>query len=269
MPSSSPSDVLHFAVRLARACLATALAASFLAPAASADEAFTGQGLVQLRPADEAQRGPAGGSDLTTQSEPANGTFYCSVPFAAVQAQPSGFVVGNCPQNTEVRRIRRSGLVDVGGGEFDRYEGGYILGAFSGCGWVRSAQSTASNTTTVWNHCEPNSVGYTMSEFMYDWGGGNYWYDGCGGTASCAGTPINNRYTCYAVANIRPWLSGQSLPPALRYIPENATHNGAPRLAWRYVAKYPTTEGNYWVMARDRAYGSGQGNWVFVPYACL
>ena len=59
------------------------------------------------------------------------------------------------------------------------------------------------------------------------------------------------------------------VPTALRYIPANSTVGGAPRLAWRYVTKNPTSDGTYWVMARDRAYGSGQGNWVFVPLSCL
>lgn len=163
----------------------------------------------------------------------------------------------------------KSESVDVGQGETDTYESGYIFGSFSGCGWIRSAQSTANETTTVWNNCDPASIGYNQDEFMYRFADGTYYYDGCGGDASCSGTLINNRQVCAAVANVRPWLSGQSLPPVLRYIPANATYNGSARLAWRYVTKYTTTEGNYWVMVRDRAYTTGQGNWVFVPLACL
>jgi hypothetical protein len=151
----------------------------------------------------------------------------------------------------------------------DTYEGGYILGTVSGCGWIRSTQSNAYNTTTVWNNCDPNSVGYRQDEYMYKLPNGQYYYDGCGGNASCAGTPVNNRTTCYVAANVRPWLSGQGVPPAIRFIPANATYQSAPRLAWRYVTKYPTTDGTYWVMARDRAFASGQGNWVFVPLSCL
>lgn len=67
-------------------------------------------------------------------------------PSAPIQAAPSGFVVGSCPQNTEMRRIRKSSVVDVGQGQFDTYEGGYIFGAYSGCGWIRSSLSPAPST---------------------------------------------------------------------------------------------------------------------------
>lgn len=216
-----------------------------------------------------------GGGGTTTQATTAYGTFYCSVPYAAVQASPSGFVVGNCPQGTELRRRVKSALVDVGQGQYDYYEGGYIFGAFNGCGWVRTAQSNAYNTTDVWSNCDPNSIGYTQDEYMYKLPDGQYWTDDCSDGASCAGSLVNNRQTCYTVANVRPWLSGQSVPAPIRFIPQNATYGflpdgrPAPRLAWRYVTKYPTTDGTYWVMARDRAYSTGQGNWVFVPFSCL
>lgn len=249
-----------------RAALLLLVAALMCWPTASAHaDAFTGEGDQQLT----TQPPKTSGGGATTMSTPANGTFYCSVPYAAVQAAPSGFVVGNCPQGTELRRRVKSALVDVGQGQFDYYEGGYIFGQFSGCGWVRTAQSTAYNTTDVWNNCDPNSIGYNMDEFIYRFSNGQYYTDGCSGASSCAGTLINNRTDCWTVANVRPWTSGQSVPSAIRIIPANATHLGQSRLAWRYVTKYPTTDGSYWVMARDRAYGSGQGNWVFVPLSCL
>jgi hypothetical protein len=259
------------------ALLLAALLACWPTASAHAD-AYTGAGVVQVKemPPQAGSKALPGGSVSTlSTATSANGTFYCSVAYAAIQATPSSFVIGNCPQNTEVHRMMKSGLVDVGQGVNDHYEGGYILGPFGGCGWIRSAQSNANNTTTAWNQCDPNSIGYRQDEFMYRFASGQYYYDGCSGDASCAGTPVNNRQTCYTVANVRPWLSGQALPAPIRFIPANATFgtlpNGqpAPRLAWRYVTKYPTTDGTYWVMARDRALVSGQANWVFVPLSCL
>ena len=226
----SPTTSVSAAFLLLMALLA------FLPTAAHAD-AYLGTG-AQIKPLQPSTSGgPSTDGDLSTESTSANGTFYCSVDYATVAAAPSGFAVGNCARNTEFRRIAKSGLVGTGTGQ-GYYDGGYILGAFSGCGWIRTDQSNAYNTTTQWNHRDPNSIGYTKDEFMYKFADGSYYYDGCADTDDCKGTPINNRQTCYTAANVRPWLSGQSVPAAIRYIPANATHLGAPRFAWRYVAKY-------------------------------
>lgn len=242
---------------------------AFLPTAAAHADAYLGSG-TQIEPLESSTTSDGLSTDgsLGTESTSADGTFYCSVAYATIAASPSGYAVGNCPQNTEFRRIAKSGLVGTGTGQ-GYYDGGYILGGFSGCGWIRTDQTSAYNTTTQWNHCDPNSIGYTKDEFMYKFADGSYYYDGCAETDDCKGTPVNNKQTCYTVANVRPWLSGQGVPAAIRYIPANATHLGAPRFAFRYVAKYPTTDGTYWAMGRDRAYSSGQGNWVFVPLSCL
>jgi hypothetical protein len=206
----------------------------------------------------------------TTSAYAADGTFQCTVPYAPIQASPSGYVIGNCPQGTHIRRRAKSGLVGVGQGMTDTYEGGYIEGAFQGCGWVRSGHSQALNTTTVWSNCDPDSIGYRPDEFIYKLPNGALWTDGCAGTDACSGTPVVNPHACYAAANVRPWLSGQAIPGALRFIPAGATlADGQGRFAFRYVASYPTTDGTYWAMGKDRAIGGGDGNWVFVNYACL
>lgn len=231
-------------------------------PAASAHaDAYLGSG-DQIKPKSSKASG------VGTKVTAANGTFYCSVPYATIANAPSGFAIGNCAQNTEFRRIAKSDLVGTGTSQ-GYYDGGYILGAFSGCGWIRTDQTTAYNTTQPWSNCNPSSIGYTKDEFMYKFSNGAFYYDGCYDTDDCKGTPINNRQTCYTVANVRPWLSGQAVPSPIRFIPANATHLGAPRFAWRYVTKHPTTDGTYWVMGRDRAYATGSGNWVFVPLSCL
>lgn len=68
--------------------LFTALLAFWPAASAYAD-AYTGSGVVQVkeRPTQDGLK-PPGGGGATTQSAPANGTFCCSVPYAAVQASP-------------------------------------------------------------------------------------------------------------------------------------------------------------------------------------
>lgn len=76
------------AARLALACFAVL---TCLPAAAAHADAYTGEGLVQLK-SSTSSGSQLGG--MTTMSSPANGTFYCSVPFAAIQAKPSGFVVG-------------------------------------------------------------------------------------------------------------------------------------------------------------------------------
>ena len=231
--------------------LLVALLACWPVTSAHAD-AFMGNGR-QIEPANAPN---SAGGGITPLSTVETGTFLCSVPYATIAAQPSGYAIGNCPNGTSLHRQAKSDWTDTG-----YYDGGKIFGNFAGCGWIRTDQSNKANDL-AWNDCNPSSIGYNFSEYAaFD--------DGCTAGSSCAGTPITNRYDCYAMGNVRPWLSGQTYTDFLRVIPHNATVNGQPRFAWRYVAKYQTTDVNYWVIGRDRGVGRGQGNWVFVPWACI
>jgi hypothetical protein len=218
---------------------------------------------------------------VSTQSATAaGGTLFCSVRYATIAAKPSGFAVGNCPSGTHMHRQMKSDATATG-----TYDGGKVFGNFAGCGWIRNDQRNAFNFTDQWTDCDATSIGYNQSEYQL-YVNGAPWTDGCTvvpGGPECKGTPIDNRKPCAEVGNVRPWASGQvwsdpiteATTGAWRVIPAHATFgvlpNGqpAPRFAWRYVARYPTTDGNYWVMGRDRATAANDGTWVFVPYNCL
>jgi hypothetical protein len=203
-----------------------------------------------------------------------NGTFQCTARYSTVSAKPSGFAIGNCSTGNTLRRQNKSVVSATGS-----YEGGKIGGNFSDCGWVAGDQSTPINTTDIWTECNEDSIGYNDSEFIFSSGGALY-YDTCRVPnptgQECKGTPIVNTKACIVVANTHPWKQNQTWTndviydgAVARWIPDHATVGGAPRFAWRYVGKYPTSDGVYWVMGRDRAASAGNGTWVFVPLYCL
>lgn len=251
------------------------MAATVIASATSSAIADSNMGIgEQLKPLTSAD--VSSGSVQATSSEPADGTLFCSVRYATVSAKPSGFAIGNCPYGTHVHRQKKSTT------QTGTYDGGMIFGRFAACGWIRNDQRNGFNFADHWADCVYDSIGYNDDEFIFQTSPGTYWYDGCrvakAGDPECKGTQIVNRAVCVELANVRPWAGGYTWTVddiikepngAYRMLPANATYGGTARFAWRYVTKYPTTDGNYWVMGRDRAAQEGDATWVFVPLACL
>jgi hypothetical protein len=246
-------DALRRAPRhgaLLRALLCIGMLATLAPASASADAYFGARG---------AQSSARPGGGVQTSAAPANYEFTCPLGYAPIANKPSGYAIGNCLTGVHQRSQMVSDLVDG-----TVYLGGFVGGNFSGCGWINVVYLALVRAQTS-NLCDSSSIGYSTSEFMS-------YSDGC--TVVCAGTPIANSGWCVEYANVRPWLSGQQALdplPASRIVPPNATYLGAPQLAWRYVTKYPTTEGwGKWVMVRDRAHSTqGDGTWVFVPKICI
>lgn len=201
---------------------------------------------------------PAGGV-VGPDATAASGDFVCSVASATVANAPSGYAIGNCLTGWHLHRQLKSDLTPAG-----YYDGGKIYGDYAGCGWIGDTTDTMENNN-AYNEC-PGSVGYNLGDFAL-------YTDGCSGDNGCAGTPIDNAGGCYEYGNMHPWLSGQSAQDLYSngYVAPHSTYNGAPRLAWRYVTKYATSDGwaQNFVMVRDRAHPTGTGNWVFVPFHCI
>ena len=191
------------------------------------------------------------------------GTFECTVPFANVQAAPSGYVVGNCKSGVHLRRQAKSSMFD---GTF--WDGGYIFGNVAGCGWIQvSLDQQVSDTTGAL--CDPNSIGYRLNEYAVATNDNTTPKSSCSdvpnATKCSDGTTVTSITACYAYRNFRPWASGQGVSDAYAIL------NSGKSLRWRYITKYGATNfGNSkFVMVRDPSLGAGQGNWYFVQRSCL
>ncbi len=192
---------------------------------------------------------------------PQSGLFQCSLPQVSVANTVSGYAIGNCSQGAHLERTSKSDQVPDTG---KYYDGGYVIGSFQGCGWIETAQD-AQVGDGVFARCPFGSVSINLTDFASS-------TDGCSGTSSCAGTPRTNPQQCIEYLNFRPWTSGQTLSPTggIRTVPANSTiSDGTPRLAWRYLARYPSSSGVNYAMIRDRGLNPGDGNWVFVNKNCM
>jgi hypothetical protein len=194
-----------------------------------------------------------------------SGNFKCSVPFATVQAAPSGLAVGNCLSGVHLHRQDKSSQYN---GTY--WDGGFVYGNFNGCGWIQVSYSDQVADGTF-QECPVGSIGYRTDEFAIATNEGTTNRTDCRENATshrCTdGTSVSVAYRCYAYANYRPWVAGQDPTDYVRYYDPPAV------LKWRYIAKFTSkTSGRQWVMVDDPTRSDppgGQGNWLFVARACL
>lgn len=139
------------------------------------------------------------------------------------------------------------------------YSGGYVNGNVQRCSWVKGS-NLRSNGGTGANPCPSSGSYMTLSSFAR--------YFNCErGADDCNnrdGFPVRTVQSCPMYANVQPWRNPATPTDQLRTIPTGAQFEGAPRLKWRYLAKYSD-----YVLVRDRATADGRGNWGFVPLSCL
>ena len=202
--------------------------------------------------------------DINSLSTQESGIFSCNVPYAVVQAKPSGFVTGSCTRGTHLHRDAKSGEYDT-----TYWDGGFVYGNYSGCGWIRIDQSdlaaAGGNDLCTWT-----SIGYNDNEIMIASNEGTQAPNSCSRNATTGrctdGTSAVVRAGgCKLWANFRPWTSGQGATDPIRDIPAS---NG--RVKWRYVSKYTTADGSgRYVMVRDDFSSQGQGNWGWMKESCL
>jgi len=241
---------LRFGTTVVTALLAIAIWSA----TASADVELGAPG--QLRPVPSQ---PEGNPNVPgTEDTAATGLFECSVAYATVANIPGGFAIGNCAQGKLLYRTRKSDYVGTPPAGY--FDGGYVDDAFDGCGWIFEGYN---RKTAERNNAGCASPSRGESEFIA--------YKNC--PSPCTdGSPVLNPGECHLYANYRPWSANGVQAGFIRSIPTNATiSDGTPRLAWRYVTRYPSADGwsGHWVMVRDRQHSAGQGNWGFVPRFCL
>jgi hypothetical protein len=208
--------------------------------------------------------GTGSSGDLTIMAEPMDGIFSCSVPWANVQAAPSGFVVGNCKSGTHLHRQMKSSKYDN-----TYWDGGYVYGNYAGCGWIEVSKSQLL-TGGGQKLCDPNSIGYNLWQYA------NYTNDATSpkwpncsdnqATTKCTdGTSVTSTGACSAYRNFRPWASGQAVTDPVGTYPIGKVFK------WRYTTRYGATNFSnmQFVMVRDPSISPGQGNWMFINRNCL
>jgi hypothetical protein len=191
------------------------------------------------------------------------------MPYVTVANSPGGYAIGSCPAGSKLFRTSTSSEV-TSSWLVGRFFGGYIQPPFDGCGWMYEGEMSSVNTN-VHTGCAYGSVTRAASTFIRA-GAGNL---NC--SSPCEdGTAVDNTVDCPAYANFRPWTTAPSPTELVTTIPAHgkftdpADGRSKPRIRWRYVAKYTSTDGTGdYVMVRDAASNIGFGDWVFVPRSCL
>jgi hypothetical protein len=218
-------------------------------------------GALAASPAIAAPSLVAGPIAPTPYSTPASGIFQCINLYAPVHNEPGGLATGNCRPGNSLWRTSYSDIVTNGSPQ-GYFFGGYINGNYDGCGWVYIDNLIYSTGYTA-TGCNPASqaVGSFTSSVN------------CTGGCTDATKKLNPT-ACPAYANYRPWSTANHPVDPMPWspVPANATLSDGvtPRLGWRYITKYASTDGTgQWVMVRDYQKTYGNGNWYFVPRSCM
>lgn len=215
------------------------------------------------------ESGPKGGPNVQPNSAAAGGVFECSLDWVSIQAQPSGFVIGNCPRYQTFQRTWKSGVYAATGNYWD---GGYIGGNYNWCGWIQDDYDAQlyPNSSSL---CGGSSSGIGFSSpTMYMQADNNgpthgdcSWKPDSSNNYRCTdGSPTTIAIECNAYGNFRPWLSGQN-PTDWLYVLQPGTV-----VLWRYITRFGWAHDNVpFVMIRHPGIPAGKGNWLFVHYSCL
>ena len=192
--------------------------------------------------------------------EKASGDYEC-YSYSDVQNAADSFVIGNCQAPWQIQVVSYSG---PNGNGYHSY-GGFVTGAFSGCGWIETRFEPKKLNSNKNSACGEGSTGdfeVPQSSFMEKHN-----------SALGDGWPVVTTRACPEYANYRPWSSNNIEQGLIRTAPAYASSgpgSNYPALKWRYITKYESTDGTHrYVMVRDDRYNAGEGNWVFVPRSCL
>jgi len=203
---------------------------------------------------------------ITPLATSANGTYRCADEYSVVANWYYYFAIGNCPAGAELEVVSYASENTV---THEHSYGGFVNGAFSGCGWINTAYPIEKENSNSHSACAGSGSGREFkvaeSSFME-----KYNEDGHVGE----GNPVINKKPCPEYANYRPWSESNVEKELIRTAPEYAASgpgSNYPALKWRYVTKYASTDktGKYVMVEDDRITGAGAGNWVFVPLSCL
>ncbi|HEY4812756.1 MAG TPA: fibronectin type III domain-containing protein, partial [Solirubrobacteraceae bacterium] len=204
---------------------------------------------------------PGGIKPLATS---ANGTYRCADTYSVVGNWYYYFAIGNCPAGAELEVVS---YASENTKTHEHSYGGFINGAFSGCGWIDTRYPVEKLNSNSHSACAGSGSSREFkveeSTFME-----KYNHDLVG-----EGTPVGNPKPCPEYANYRPWSEGNVEKELIRTAPAYAASGPGsryPAIKWRYVTKYASTDGTgKYVMVEDDRITGAEGNWVFVPLSCL
>ena len=126
--------------------------------------------------------------------------------------------------------------------------GGWVGGAFQGCGWIEydafKPKPIKSKPTTACSEIAGGEHEVNPKSFMAE-----------DNKAVGDGYFVVNKVACPEYANYRPWSSSNLEQEKIRTVPAYASQepgSNVPELKWRYVTKYSSTDGTgQYVMVRD------------------
>jgi hypothetical protein len=201
---------------------------------------------------------------LSVTSE--NGDWRCSDPYSTVANWPYYYAIGNCPKGAELEVVSYASEDPA---THEHSYGGFVNGAFSGCGWINTAFPLEKLNSAKHTVCaEESGGGFKVKESSF--------WEKLNSSNAQDGFYVVNKTACPEYANYRPWSENGAPKELIRTVPayeregpgEKASN---PALKWRYVSKYSSvTEPKVkYVMVRDDRIAGGEGNWVFVPRSCL
>lgn len=193
--------------------------------------------------------------DVSAQAVNAS-TWNCALPWVTVQAEPSGYVIGNCQGGGSFLATQSSQR--LGNGE--QYYGGRVGGGFESCGWIRiDANWIRGGGLTQISDCVPETISKRQESFIRPGQVWTRWID----PYRADGVPVGNK-NCTEYANFYPWSSGAYPVQPLRTPAEDQGY-------WklRYTARWnDVNTGSAYDMIRNEA-GPGNGNWAFVQDTCI
>jgi ligand-binding SRPBCC domain-containing protein len=198
----------------------------------------------------------------------ASGKHKCLDKESVVASQPYWLAIGNCPKGAELDVASYMESEDTQTKEHSY--GGWITGAFEGCGWIdtRYPFEARSGTTT---HCQGGVI-IAEASYREKVNPSPIYHDG---------SYVVNPRPCPEYANYRPWSANSLEKEKIGEEPAYAASQVGstnPALKWRYTTLHNSTDGTgQYVMVRDEVTTRketaekvyGQGNWVFVPLSCL
>jgi hypothetical protein len=211
---------------------------------------------------------PAAPGAVKPLAESANGVYECTDNYSPIANWYYYFAIGNCPAGGEIKVVS---YASENSKTHEHSYGGFVTGAFSGCGWINTAYPLKKVGAKKNTECAgPAEKG---REFKVE--ESTFWekYNSGAGSAKEDGNWVVNKVPCPEYANYRPWSSNNVETELVRTVPAYAAEapgSHLPALKWRYVTKYSSTDGSgKYVMVRDDRIGGAEANWVFVPRSCL
>ncbi len=202
-----------------------------------------------------------------------NEDYECTAKYSHIDSGAFGWAIGNCPKGLTLEAVVRR-LHSDSEPEGDYALGGWIGGAFQGCGWIEYDKFKPKPIKT-----KPTTACSEITSGKYEIAESNFIAKHNSGVGD--GYFVVNQAPCPEYANYRPWSSSNLEQEKIRTEPAYATQepgSNIPALKWRYTSKYNSTDGTgQYVMVRDASVSLkeehektyGQGNWVFVPRSCL